>query len=159
VSLDEAPSSEASKFCIARRRWRFQRITPRIERINRGTAAPMPAPIPTPVQSLPEFEGSGGVVVGVVTKIEGRLAVDDSTEDNELDIVFEAAELDELGVIDVLDVVDELAEVDDDLDANRDATAVEEDTVELGEGDGDSVDELEDDFAETIKSGAENIRF
>jgi hypothetical protein len=45
------------------------------------------------------------------------------------------------------------------LDANRDATAVEEDTVELVEGEGDSVDELEDDFAETIKSGAENIRF
>ena len=36
---------------------------------------------------------------------------------------------------------------------------VEEDVVELVEGEGDSDDELKEDFAETIKSGAENIRF
>jgi hypothetical protein len=115
VSLDEAPSSEASSFCIARRRWRFQRITPIIERMSRGTAAPMPAPIPTPVQSLPEFEDFGGAVVGVVTKIEGKLAVDDSIEDNEVNAVFEGDELDEGGE---LKRVDELAEVDDELDVN-----------------------------------------
>jgi hypothetical protein len=127
--------------------------------MSRGTAAPMPAPMPTPVQSLPEFGVLGGVVVGVASKTESILVVDDSTEDNELDIVFEAAELDELGVIDVLDVADELAEVDDDFNADWEAAAVEEDTVELVEGEGDDVDELEEGFTETIKSGAENIRF
>jgi hypothetical protein len=116
----------------------------------------MPAPIPTPVQSLPEFEDFGGAVVGVVTKIEGKLAVDDSIEDNEVNAVFEGDELDEGGE---LKRVDELAEVDDDLDVNWEAAAVEEDNVALVEGEGDIVDELEEDFAETIKSGAENIRF
>jgi hypothetical protein len=130
--------------------------------MNRGTAAPMPAPIPTPVQSRPEFGDCGGVVVGVVTKIEGVLAVDDSIEDNEIETEVEADKLDrsdELGEVDGLEVVDELADVDDALDAGREAAAVEEDTVELVEGEGDSVNELEDDFAATIKSGAENIRF
>jgi hypothetical protein len=83
--------------------------------MSRGTAAPMPAPIPRPVQSRPEMGDFGGVVVGVVTKIEGILAVDDSIEDNEVNAVFEGDELDEG---DELERIDELAEVDDDLDVN-----------------------------------------
>jgi hypothetical protein len=84
---------------------------PMIDRISRGTAAPIPAPIPTPVQSLPDFGDVGAAAVVADTTIDGRLAADTSTEEDEVDKVFEVGEL---GEVAELDVVDEPVEVDDD---------------------------------------------
>lgn len=155
--LDEAFSSDSSSLCIARRRLRFQRRTPTVTRMSKGIAAPMPAPIPTPLQPLGESEGSGEAVVVAAVTIEGRLAADTSTEDDEVDSELEVAKVDE--VVN-LSAADGSKEVDDDSLVGREAAVVlEEDAIELVEEDDDGNGELEEDFAETIKSGAENIRF
>ena len=96
VILEEAPPSDASSLCIARRRWRIHRRMPMTIRMRRGTAAPMPAPTSTPVQSFEVFGDFGGGVVVAATTIEGRLAAVTSIEDNEVDSVSEADELDEV---------------------------------------------------------------
>jgi hypothetical protein len=76
-----------------------------IIRISRGIAAPMLAPISTPVQSFGESDDSGGGVAVAATTIEGRLAADTSVEDNGVANLFEVEELGE---------ADEPGEVDDD---------------------------------------------
>jgi hypothetical protein len=71
-----------------------------------GTAAPIPTPMPTPVQSRLGPEELDCVVVGLATTIEGMLAVSTSvlvpdrpvvepdTEDEEVDSTLEDDELD-----------------------------------------------------------------
>jgi len=67
-----------------------------ITRISRGIAAPMPAPISTPVQSFGVFGDFGRGVVVAATTIEGRLVADTRVEDNGVDNVSEADEPEEV---------------------------------------------------------------
>lgn len=92
-----------------------------------GTAAPIPAPMPTLVQSRFEPEESEEVVVGAATMIEGMLAVSIPVFVSDCPVVESAPEDEEVDVEpddepndDELDndKLDMLEEVDDDPDVD-----------------------------------------